>query len=239
VRIIGINDVHGNLLSPGNFSGKPSGGADYLAGYVAARGLTVHVNATVQATSAITLTRGPSVTPILAAGIGGALASNGADVPEVAPVAARDDSDSTTNPVDDHSETAWRIRHARRSVLKDLTIPLELLTDDGDRSSGGGLAPVEFLGKAVESPAHLATSLFTDSALSGQVNLLTTGSFDSPQDLFSTDMLTRNIAYVRVGAPVGSDGNWTARGAVNQADISSWIVAGSYTTRSPAARRCI
>jgi hypothetical protein len=49
-------------------------------------------------------------------------------------------------------------------------------------------------------------------------------------------MLSRNIAYVRVGAPVGSDGNWTARGAVNQADISSWIVAGSYTTRSSAAR---
>src|SRR4029077_13773842 len=113
------------------------------------------VNATGQATSTMTLTRGPSVTPILAAGIGGALTANGADVPEVAPVAAPDDSDSTTNPVDDHSETAWRIRHARRSVLKDVTIPLELLTDDGDRSSGGGLAPVGFLGKAVESRAHL------------------------------------------------------------------------------------
>jgi 5'-nucleotidase len=30
LRIIGINDFHGNLLSPGNFGGKPSGGADYL-----------------------------------------------------------------------------------------------------------------------------------------------------------------------------------------------------------------
>jgi hypothetical protein len=68
------------------------------------------------------------------------------------------------------------------------------------------------------------------------VNLLTTGSFDTPQDLFSTDMLSRNIAYVRVGAPVGTDGNWTARGAVNQADISSWIVAGTYTTHSASAR---
>jgi len=35
VKIIAINDFHGNLQSPGNFSGKASGGVDYLAGYVA------------------------------------------------------------------------------------------------------------------------------------------------------------------------------------------------------------
>lgn len=45
VRVIAFNDFHGNLLSPGNFSiqpggsgtaltSKPSGGVDYLAGYV-------------------------------------------------------------------------------------------------------------------------------------------------------------------------------------------------------------
>jgi 5'-nucleotidase len=41
VKIIGLNDFHGNLLSPGNFStgsgapSVPSGGVDILAGYVA------------------------------------------------------------------------------------------------------------------------------------------------------------------------------------------------------------
>lgn len=35
VKIIAINDFHGNLNSPGNFNGKPSGGVDALAGYVA------------------------------------------------------------------------------------------------------------------------------------------------------------------------------------------------------------
>jgi 5'-nucleotidase len=35
VKIIGFNDFHGNLNSPGTFSGAPSGGADYLAGYIA------------------------------------------------------------------------------------------------------------------------------------------------------------------------------------------------------------
>lgn len=34
VKIIGFNDFHGNLQSPGNFSGNPSGGAEYLAGYI-------------------------------------------------------------------------------------------------------------------------------------------------------------------------------------------------------------
>lgn len=34
VKIIAFNDFHGNLASPGNFSGRPSGGADYLAGYI-------------------------------------------------------------------------------------------------------------------------------------------------------------------------------------------------------------
>jgi carboxypeptidase family protein len=232
---IAITDKSGRFefgpLTPGDYLLRA-----HLAGYVAPRGLTVRVNASGQSTSAITVSRATASAPVLAAGLVGALPSSGTDVPG-APVAGSDDPDATaTAPSDNHGETAWRIRHARRSVLKDLTIPVELLTDDGDPGSGGGFVPVEVLAKAVGSPAHIATSLLTDSSLTGQVNLLTTGSFDSPQDLFSTDMLARNIAYVRVGAPVGTDGNWTARGAVNQADISSWIVAGSYTTRSQAAR---
>jgi len=206
----------------------------HLAGYVAPRGLSVRVNASGQATSTITLSRATSSAPILAAGVG-TLPSTGTDAPSAA-VAGPDEADaSTVPPADNHSETAWRIRHARRSVLKEVTIPVELLTDDDDHGSGSGFVPAQVVGKAVGSSAHVATSLFSDSSLSGQVNLLTTGSFDSPQDLFSTDMLSRNVAYVRVGAPVGTDGNWTARGAVNQADISSWIVAGSYTSRSQSA----
>ncbi|MGE3540939.1 MAG: bifunctional UDP-sugar hydrolase/5'-nucleotidase [Candidatus Tectimicrobiota bacterium] len=35
VKIIALNDFHGNLQSPGNFNGRPSGGVDVLAGYVA------------------------------------------------------------------------------------------------------------------------------------------------------------------------------------------------------------
>ena len=66
------------------------------------------------------------------------------------------------------------------------------------------------------------------------MNLLTTGSFDTPEQLFAPDNLSRGIAYVRLGAPVGTSADWTIRGALNQADISSWILAGSYATRMPA-----
>ncbi len=45
------------------------------------------------------------------------------------------------------------------------------------------------------------------------------------------------IAYVRLGAPVGSNGDWALRGALTQADISSWILAGSYATRDPAQHK--
>src|SRR5262249_20701760 len=136
----------------------------HLAGYVAPPGLSVRVNASNQATSAITLSRGTSSAPILAAGLVGAPSSTATDA-SGAPV---DGADASTR-TDNHSETAWRIRHARRSVLKDVTIPVELLTDDDDHGSGGGFVPVQVLGKAVGSPAHIAASLFGDSSLSGQV----------------------------------------------------------------------
>ena len=71
------------------------------------------------------------------------------------------------------------MRHARRSVLKDVTIPDNLLADGG--SNGGAFVPTDLLGRAVGSPARVATNFFADTAFSGQVNLLTTGSFDTPQ----------------------------------------------------------
>jgi len=203
----------------------------HLAGYVAPRGLSVRVNASGQATSAITLSRATSAAPILAAGVG-TLPSTGTATPNGA-VGGPDEADaSTVPPADNHSETAWRIRHARRSVLKDVTIPVELLTDDDDHGSGSGFVPVQVVGKAVGSSAHIATSLFSDSSLSGQVNLLTTGSFDSPQDLFSTDMLSRNIAYVRVGAPVGTDGI----GRREEPSTRRTFRRGSSPGRTPADR---
>jgi outer membrane receptor protein involved in Fe transport len=82
-----------------------------------------------------------------------------------------------------------------------------------------------------------APAFFTGTPFSGQVNLLTTGSFDTPEQLFTTNNFQRGIAYLTLGAPVGQHADWTARAALTQGDLSSWIVAGEYTTRAPARHR--
>jgi hypothetical protein len=97
--------------------------------------------------------------------------------------------------------------------------------------------PVDVLGQVAGSSARLAANLFSATPLTGQVNLLTTGSFDTPVQLFSQDALSRNVAFLSVSAPVGDVADWSVRGALTRADLTSWIVAGSYSTRMPARHR--
>lgn len=113
----------------------------------------------------------------------------------------------------DHGEVEWRMRHATRSVLKEAE---EAVTG---------------FGRAVGTSARVATALFSDVALNGQVNLLTTTSFDRPQDLFSMGSdAPHGIAYVSLVAP-GANGEWTLRGTITQGDLASWMVATSYNRR--------
>jgi outer membrane receptor protein involved in Fe transport len=73
-------------------------------------------------------------------------------------------------------------------------------------------------------------------SLGGQVNLLTTGAFDSPMQLLQLDR-TNSVAFFSVGAPVGSHGDWNVRAAMNQTDLGSWMLAGSYVVKAPVAHR--
>src|SRR5262245_26029748 len=115
----------------------------------------------------------------------------------------------------DTSELAYRLRRIPRGVLKDAT--LDPLGKDQDSIEGSFFG----LGRAVGSPARLASALFADFTLRGQINLLTTTSFDHPQDLFSfSSGSPRPIAYVSLVAPT-RDGDWMVRGSVTQGDISS------------------
>ena len=68
-------------------------------------------------------------------------------------------------------------------------------------------------------------------SLGGQVNLLTTGAFDNPLQLLQLDR-TSSVAFFSVGAPVGSHGDWNVRAAMNQSDLSSWMLAGSYVVKA-------
>ena len=129
--------------------------------------------------------------------------------------------------VHDHSELAWRLRHLRRSVLKETTEFVQI--DDMAVSD----TPFSLLGDAIGTSARLATSFIGDLPFSGQVNLLTTGSFDRAVDLF-TESGPQGVAFLELGAPAGNRGDWSIQGAMTQGDVSSWILAGAYRSRHSA-----
>jgi hypothetical protein len=188
-------------------------------GYLTARSTIVNVRPSVRVASTLTLRReGSADEP--------RLMTAGVDVLG-ASAAAPDET------VRDESETAWRLRHLRRSILKDSVLAAEIPEETDSWFLAESL---QFLGRAVESSARMAGSLFAHSPLEGQVNLLTTGAFDAPGDLLQLER-TRAVAFFAVGAPVGEHGDWTVKAALNQGDLSSWMVTGNYATHAPARHR--
>lgn len=147
--------------------------------------------------------------PIIAAGFG---------LPQI------DSAETTPDSADDHShtDTAWRLRHLTRSILKDSSSAV-IVADDSSETSES------IFGRAKDAGVSMATALFADLPFSGEVNLLTTGAF-APGDLFSGSRMPRGVAYLAIGAPTGP-GEWAVRAAMSEGDLSSWIVAGSFVSR--------
>ncbi len=187
----------------------------HLQGYVPARAKIIQVTTAARDISiALTRVQGPSDQPqILQAGVGSV------DSPE--PSSADADGE-------DHSEIAWRLRHLRRSVLKN--VDGAIANDDGDGSfMEDSLAA---LARAVGGPVRFASDFIADLPLNGQINLFTRTSFDRPQELFSNQGgMPGSVAFVSLTAPTAA-GQWNVRGGTTQGDLSSWIVAGSYAWRS-------
>ena len=127
--------------------------------------------------------------------------------------------------VEDHSELAWRLRHLRRSVLKNVNTTV-LPADDEPSFLEGSLAG---LARAVGNPVRFASDFISTLPFNGQINLLTSTSFDSPESLFSLpNGIPNSVAFVSLTAPTAT-GKWDVRGGTTQGDLSSWIVAGSYS----------
>ena len=218
----------------------------HLSGYAAPRAQTIQVASGRPAASTLTLRRA-NAPQVLAAGLGtpidkvesvGRRVAGRPAPPAVKGTTGDESTDDETadqesrRREDTFSETAWRLRHARRGILREVDV-FDQLMDDADLSAMG---EAEAFRRGL-SPARAVGSFFADTAFSGQVNFLTTRSFNSPQELLNTDRLSHGIAYVRLGAPAGSHADWTVRGAFNEADISSWIVAGSYAARASERHR--
>jgi hypothetical protein len=160
--------------------------------------------------------------PIMAAGIG-LPAGTLADQPD-----EETPGDATVRDDHPHSETAWRLRHIKRSILKD-SAPIVTVVERDPEVSPGTL-----FGRAMGSAASMATTFFTELPFSGEVNLLTTSAFNAREDLFAGDFLPRGVAYMAIGAPTPA-GNWSVRAAMNQGDLSSWIVAGAFKSHETSS----
>jgi hypothetical protein len=183
----------------------------HLQGYLPARPRLMQIGTSARGGFTITLVKrseSADAPAVVAAGVG----------PVETPA-----TESETEATHEHDELAWRLRHLRRSVLK----------SEGERVPGLDTTlpadgPWYGLGRAVGESARLASSILADLPIDGQFNLITTTSFDRPQDLFSPDAaLPRSVAFVSLSSPM-SNGEWRMRGAITQGDLSSWTVAGSY-----------
>jgi hypothetical protein len=197
----------------------------HLAGFLAARSTMVNVRPAGRSASSFTLRRegsvsAPRITEAAVAAVGAA--------PEAAPKPEERNE----------SELAWRLRHLKRGVLRNA----EMSPPMSPPPSGGGsdnwfiTDSFEFIGRAFGTSAKATKALFTDLSLGGQVNFLTTGAFDNPLQLLQLER-TSGVAFFSLGAPVGTHGDWTVRAAMNQNDLSSWMLAGNYVVKAQVPHR--
>jgi hypothetical protein len=211
----------------------------HLPGFVPSRRQLVDVRPNGYAKYSVSLRRAT----IVAASFGGAaggeatmMAALNAQAADGVPGTARgkDASAPMTPATDDHSETAWRIRHLVRSVLKETTERVAI--GDGSEALAGDIAlpdPTFTVGRLLGTGSRAVSSLFTAFPLAGEVNFLTTGALDSPLGLFSPQGLASSVTYVSVRGPAFDHGDWSARLVIAPADIGSWFFSGAYRTRSP------
>ena len=220
-----VSDVRGKFsidsLPPGEYVLQA-----HLTGFSGSRRETVYVGPggttqprlTLRRLEAAVATTGTSpvyARPILAAGV------------QLPTVTLSDKADSA----DGHSdtETAWRLRHIKRSILKDTSTFAGIVERDPDIKAGS------MFGRAVDSAANVAATFFTELPFTGEVNVLTTSAF-APGALFSGELLPRGVAYLAIGAPTPA-GDWSFRAAMSDGDLSSWVVSGAFASKNDGAHQ--
>jgi hypothetical protein len=170
----------------------------------------------------------PAPPAVMAAGVGLDTAPSGvesavspltAETPEIA------DAESVPH---DHSSAAWRLRHAKRSVLRETTTSYEdapLVDDtlwaDADRFD---------LRDWTVGVGRSAASAVLSGTLTGRVQLLTAGTFDQPFEAFTTSDVPAGIAFVHLAGPLSTRTTWGVEAATARGTVTSWFVGGSYAT---------
>jgi hypothetical protein len=198
-------------------------------GYFKPRGRTVQLTAPKISIPEIQLARARK-TPVLMpavveeaeppttqlAGLGGEIVQPASDRAERAPAGVSSAAAASDDESSEEGETAWRMRHLPRSILKD--------AEDTAWTSNEGADSVRWYER--RAAALVPIAFFSELPLSGQVNLMTIDSFDSPGEIFAENA-PRSVAFVSVNTQAAG-GAWSMQGAMTQGDLASWIVAGSY-----------
>jgi hypothetical protein len=135
----------------------------------------------------------------------------------------------------DLGETAWRLRHLKRGVLKGVETDVNAVEPEPTPEAEGS-----FFGRAFASSARAAASLFADLPLSGQVNLITTSAFGAPFSADASSTLgVSSIALVSLGSTAGAAGDWAVSAAMTPGQVGSWFVNGTLTARRSSSHRYI
>jgi hypothetical protein len=209
----------------------------HMSGFAPSRRQLVEVRATSSARFSVTLqhsaaTLVPSPQPrippppkVLSAGL--LPVGAGFDLLSVDPLGAREES---ANASEDRTEKAWRIRHLPRSVLKETTERVAKAPENAGAIGKGQPGTAAAIARALGTPARL----LGDLPLTGQVDLMTSGSFDGGPSPSSSDTAIRGTAFFNLAGPAWGYGDWSAR-LVTQGDLGSWFLSGAFRNRSPSS----
>ena len=220
VSALGVTTAMATTDARGRFLIQPLPSGQYilrvhLPGFVSTRRDGVRVSTMPTDVSKIQMRRLDDGSPLVAHPI----LTAGIEIPS---------GDNPTAAGDNHTETAWRLRHIARSVLKQdgdvVSITDAARGVDDDPVAGTS----SIFGRAFDNAANLAASFFTATPFSGEVNFLTTSALGAGPMLF-TDFVPRGVAYMSIGAPAAS-GRWDVRASMSQSDVSAWILAGTFSS---------
>ena len=220
VSALGVTTAMATTDARGRFLIQPLPSGQYilrvhLPGFVSTRRDGVRVSTMPTDVSKIQMRRLDDGSPLVAHPI----LTAGIEIPS---------GDNPTAAGDNHTETAWRLRHIARSVLKQdgdvVSITDAARGVDDDPVAGTS----SIFGRAFDNAANLAASFFTATPFSGEVNFLTTSALGTGPMLF-TDFVPRGVAYMSIGAPAAS-GRWDVRASMSQSDVSAWILAGTFSS---------
>jgi hypothetical protein len=172
------------------------------SGYISTYREAVHIRTDAPLSRTITLLRADDVAgdAILAS-----ITQPLVETPEAPPVEMSRPAPATP------SDTAWRLRHLPRTVLRDEALA-PWLEDSRSLSSA-------------------ASNDFTFADFNGRVDFLTTSALAASGELPADDW-PRGVAYMVLGAPVGAHGDWSVRTAMTGGEASAWTITGEFASRT-------